>query len=263
MVRRQADHLRGRQVLARGARRQRRCCSPSYTDNVTSIDTPDDRHGRHPHQAARRADRRRPVHLHPAQARLGQGAGQGAHRLLPAGAAAGRQRAVHRHRVRARPHPEDGAQPELPRARSRRSTRSSSSSTATRTPSSGRCSSARSTWSPEVQPPASSGSASEPNIETVQGAVARRSPQLAFNLCPKKNCPDAKFNPAVQDRAVRQAIAYAIDRERINEIAARDTSFAGHGILPDVLQVVLRAARRRTTRSTPTRPTRCSTTPAG
>ena len=36
----------------------------------------------------------------------------------------------------------------------------------------------------------------------------------------------------MQDRAVRQAIAYAVDRERINEIAARNTSFVGHGILP-------------------------------
>ena len=48
----------------------------SYTDNVTTIETPDARHGRDPHQAARRADRRRPVHLHPPQAHLGQGAGQ-------------------------------------------------------------------------------------------------------------------------------------------------------------------------------------------
>ncbi len=56
--------------------------------------------------------------------------------------------------------------------------------------------------------------------------------ELAFNLCPRKICPDAKFNPAVQDVVVRQAIGYAIDRERINEIATRDTSFPGHGLLP-------------------------------
>jgi peptide/nickel transport system substrate-binding protein len=56
--------------------------------------------------------------------------------------------------------------------------------------------------------------------------------QLAFNMCPKKLCPDAQFNPAVQDRAVRQALGYAVDRNRINEIAARGTSFEGHGILP-------------------------------
>jgi peptide/nickel transport system substrate-binding protein len=56
--------------------------------------------------------------------------------------------------------------------------------------------------------------------------------QLAFNLCPKKICPDAKFNPAVQDVAVRQAIAYAIDRKRINQIGALGTAFPGHGLLP-------------------------------
>ena len=31
---------------------------------------------------------------------------------------------------------------------------------------------------------------------------------------------------------MRQAIAFAIDRERINEIGARGTAFAGHGLLP-------------------------------
>ena len=56
--------------------------------------------------------------------------------------------------------------------------------------------------------------------------------QLAFNLCSEQDCPDAKFNPAVQDRTVRQAIAFAIDRERINEIGARGTAFPGHGLLP-------------------------------
>ena len=56
--------------------------------------------------------------------------------------------------------------------------------------------------------------------------------QLAFNLCPEKLCPDAQFNPAVQDQTVRQAIAYAVDREKINEIAARGTSFVANGILP-------------------------------
>src|SRR4051812_33546373 len=57
--------------------------------------------------------------------------------------------------------------------------------------------------------------------------------QLAFNLCPRKLCPEAKYNPAVQDVTVRQAIAYAIDRDRINKIGARGTAFVGHGLLPD------------------------------
>jgi peptide/nickel transport system substrate-binding protein len=71
----------------------------------------------------------------------------------------------------------------------------------------------------------------QPNIDTLQAASPAYT-QLAFNSCSAKVCPDAKFNPAIQDRAVRQATAYAVDRERINEIAARNTSFAGHGILP-------------------------------
>jgi len=66
-------------------------------------------------------------------------------------------------------------------------------------------------------------------------AVRSSSPsftELAFNLCSKENCPDAKFNPGVQDRAVRQAVAYAVDRNRVNEISSRGTSFVGHGLLP-------------------------------
>jgi peptide/nickel transport system substrate-binding protein len=66
-------------------------------------------------------------------------------------------------------------------------------------------------------------------------AVRSSSPsftELAFNLCSKANCPEAKFNPGVQDRAVRQAIAYAVDRNRVNEISSRGTSFIGHGLLP-------------------------------
>jgi peptide/nickel transport system substrate-binding protein len=71
----------------------------------------------------------------------------------------------------------------------------------------------------------------EPNIET------RSSPQpayseLAFNLCPEDLCPDAEFNPAIQELEVRQAIAYGLDRERINAIAAKGTSFVANAILP-------------------------------
>ena len=64
-----------------------------------------------------------------------------------------------------------------------------------------------------------------------EGAVAVVHP-AGLQPLHQGNCPDAKFNPAVQDLTVRQAIAYAIDRERINEIASRDIAFAGHGLLP-------------------------------
>ena len=96
--------------------------------------------------------------------------------------------------------------------------------------------------------------------------AARASPsytQLAFNLCSEENCPDAEFNPAVQDMTVRQAIAYALDRERINEISALGTSFVANGILPVVLQVVLRGAGADLPLRTSSSPTRCSTTRAG
>ncbi len=79
----------------------------------------------------------------------------------------------------------------------------------------------------------------QPQIETVS-APSPNFTQLAFNLCAPATCPDAKVNPAVRDRTVRQAIAYAIDRERINEIAARGTSFAGHGLLPDYYKTFFR-----------------------
>lgn len=83
----------------------------------------------------------------------------------------------------------------------------------------------------EVEPP------SYPQMEHVDKIKAVRSSspsftELAFNLCSKANCPEAKFNPGVQDRAVRQAIAYAVDRNRVNEISSRGTSFIGHGLLP-------------------------------
>ena len=69
--------------------------------------------------------------------------------------------------------------------------------------------------------------------------------QLAFNLCSKQNCPDAKFNPAVQDVTVRQAIAYAIDRKRINQIASRGTAFEGHGLLPEYYKAFYEQPDRR------------------
>jgi peptide/nickel transport system substrate-binding protein len=73
---------------------------------------------------------------------------------------------------------------------------------------------------------------SEPDIDTLQSSSPSYT-QLAFNMCAPQTCPDAELNPAIQDRTVRQAVGYAVDRERINAIAAHDTSFVGHGILPD------------------------------
>jgi peptide/nickel transport system substrate-binding protein len=84
----------------------------------------------------------------------------------------------------------------------------------------------------EVQPATFERLGEQPDIETVKSSSPSYT-ELAFNLCSEENCPDAQFNPAVQDKTVRQAIGYAIDRERINAISALGTSFAANGILPD------------------------------
>lgn len=84
---------------------------------------------------------------------------------------------------------------------------------------------------PEVQPATFERIGEEEGIETVR-APTYAFTELAFNLCSEQHCPDAKFNPAVQDRTIRQAVAYAIDRERINEIATQGTFFVAHGLLP-------------------------------
>jgi peptide/nickel transport system substrate-binding protein len=84
----------------------------------------------------------------------------------------------------------------------------------------------------EVQPATFDRVGQMKNVKTVK-ASSPSFTELAFNLCSKQHCPDAKFNPAIQDRTVRQAIGFAVDRNRINEISTRNTSFVGHGILPN------------------------------
>jgi peptide/nickel transport system substrate-binding protein len=84
----------------------------------------------------------------------------------------------------------------------------------------------------EVQPTAFERLGEEDNIETIRSSSPSYT-QLAFNMCPERFCPDAELNPAIQDGAVRQAVAYAVDRERVNTIATHDTSFVAHGILPE------------------------------
>ena len=63
---------------------------------------------------------------------------------------------------------------------------------------------------------------------------------------------------------MRQAIGFAVDRERINQIAARGTAFAGHGLLPMYYKdFYTEPGGDSTTRPTSTARARCSTTPAG
>jgi len=83
----------------------------------------------------------------------------------------------------------------------------------------------------EVQPATFARLGDTENVEAVNSPSPSFT-ELSFNLCDEQHCPDAKFNPAVQDVTVRQAIAFGIDRERINEIGARGTAFPGHGLLP-------------------------------
>ena len=252
MVRRQADHLRGRQVLARRARQPTARSSPSYTDNVTKIDTPDD------HTVV--------IHTKQPDARIvgglfiyilpkhiwGKVPVKDAHGLLPAEAAPGRQRSVHRHRVRAGPHRDHGAQPELPRARRRTSTRSSSSSTATRTPSSGRFSSARSTPTLEVQPPSFERLEQRRNIDDREGPIARLHRSWRSTAARRRAAPTRKFNPARP--GPRRPPGHRLrGRPRAGSTRSppRDTSFVGPRHPAVVLQDLLRDSRTRTTRYDP------------
>ena len=84
---------------------------------------------------------------------------------------------------------------------------------------------------PEVEPTTFERLGSQEGIETVN-APTYAFTELAFNLCSEQDCPEAVFNPAIQDKTIRQATAYSIDRERNNEIANQGTAFAAHGILP-------------------------------
>jgi peptide/nickel transport system substrate-binding protein len=88
---------------------------------------------------------------------------------------------------------------------------------------------------PEVDPAAFERLKDAENIEAIQSPSPSFT-ELAFNMCPRDICPAAKYNPAVQDRTVRQAIGFAVDRERINAIAFKGTSFPGHGLLPSYLK---------------------------
>ncbi|HYH61408.1 MAG TPA: ABC transporter substrate-binding protein [Solirubrobacterales bacterium] len=84
---------------------------------------------------------------------------------------------------------------------------------------------------PEVEPATFDRLGEQEGIETINSPTYAFT-EMAFNLCSAEDCPDAVFNPAIQDVAIRQATAYAIDRERINTIATQDTAFVAHGLLP-------------------------------
>ena len=61
---------------------------------------------------------------------------------------------------------------------------------------------------------------------------------------------------------MRQAIAFAIDREKLQAIATRGTSFVAHGILPSFYKAFY-ASPEQDYEFDPDRRTRCSTRRAG
>jgi peptide/nickel transport system substrate-binding protein len=71
----------------------------------------------------------------------------------------------------------------------------------------------------------------QPNVD-VSRAPSPSYTQMTFNSCTKARCPKGTWNPAVSDTTVRQAIAYGIDRGKLQQIATRGTSFVANGILP-------------------------------
>ncbi len=64
------------------------------------------------------------------------------------------------------------------------------------------------------------------------GRPRTRSPARLQPLLRARTAPRRSSTRPIQDKTVRQAIAYSLDRERINEIATQGTSFVAHGLLP-------------------------------
>ena len=116
-------------------------------------------------------------------------------------------------------------------ARRRRSTSSSSSATEATTLSRGPSAWGRSTSSPRSSRRRSTGSARRRGSRRSTPRPIR-SPSLRSTSARRRTVRRRKFNPAIQDLTIRQAIAYTIDRERNNEIANQGTSFVAHGLLP-------------------------------
>ncbi len=205
VVGRQADHVEGREVVARRARRPRRPLRRLHVEHHQDRDSRSG-DGRDPHEATGRADHRRPVRLRAARARLGQGLAQGPEGPVPAEAADRRQRALRRHRVRAPQDHHDGAEPELARRARRLRQGPVHQATATRTPSSGPSTSARSTSSARSSPRATPGSASRrtsrrgaappPPTRSSPSTCARSgSAPMRASTRPSRTAPSARRSP--------------------------------------------------------------------
>ncbi len=201
-----------------------------YTSNVT-----DDQDARREHGGARaeeagRADDRRPLRLHPARAHLGEGVARRSHRryqpeIPMVGSGPYIVTEFKRGRIlRMEVNPEWRG--DAPGFEELQFIRYGSQDAVERALTLGEID-----FIPEVEPATFDRLGEREGIETINSPTYAFT-EMAFNLCSAEDCPDAQFNPAIQDVAIRQATAYAIDRERINTIATQDTAFVAHGLLP-------------------------------
>ena len=91
---------------------------------------------------------------------------------------------------------------------------------------------------------------------------------IFFNMVDPENCPpddgvECTGHPALQDVEVRQALAKAVDKQQIIDVASWAASAAGASAwCRPAWATTSSAPRSRTTPSTPLRRTRCSTRPA-
>ena len=249
VVRRPADHVEGRQVQLRDVRAQQPAVRQlRRRRRVDRHAGP--AHGRAAPQAAGRPHRRRPVRLHPARARLGQGIGQAAHRLAPAEAAARRQRALRGHRVPARP---DHTMERNPDCRGPKGKfdeiqliKYGNADAVERA-----LSWARSTSIREVAPSSFARLGKQKNIKTSQ-APSPSFTQLAFNLCTQAELPGREVQPrragprrAPGDRATRST---ASGSTRSRPAARPSSATACCRLLQDLLRAAggrLPARRRQ------------------
>ncbi len=233
LVRRRAGHLEGRQVLARGAGLRRATSSPATPTRSRVIKTPDDETVVIDDEKPGRPDRRRPLRLHPPRAHLGEGVGRRADRCrfqpeMPlVGSGPYVVTEFSRGRIiRMEPNPEW-------RGEAPTSTRSS---TSVREPGRRRaCLDARRGRLGRLRSRPRPSGAGSPKSRTSRRSRARPprlSPQLAFNLCPETECPDAMFNPAIQDTRSARRSPTASTASGSTRSRRKGTSFVANAILP-------------------------------
>ena len=262
VVRRPADHQQGRQVQSLDVLGGNGALFTGYTDNVTSITTPDPtRSWSTPKKPDARIVGGLFIYMLP-EAHLGQAAGQGAHRHLQAGDADGRQRAVHDHRVQAQPDHPDGAATrtsagpkpkfdEIQYIKYGNERRGRARAHARRDRHGHRGPAV------DVRP---AGQAARTSRRPGAVAVVHRArvqPVPGAALPGREVQPGRSRTATCARRSPTRSTASGSTRS-----PPRGTSFPGHGILPNYYKAFYEQPEQ-TTRTTRTWATRCSTTPAG